>query len=180
MNVGTSLIPLENCSMKLQTFEARELTIMTGIKVYLRCTVGEFLTDDQIQRLCDNLSMLRMRPREGNFPSYALKIVSQQPIIRSRYIPRKMLRKDELAVLIYNLAPYSFLTRKETAFLAKGSFPCFFSKSSTIYGTFTKYLGSPITERGNEIFFTITNFPFHSTVKLEEEMIKLALEINKQ
>jgi len=178
MNLSNQLTAPSQCSANLRSFSIRETTILSGIRIYLRCVVGEYFTSDEIERFCENLLVMRKRPADCSFPYNLVKVVSRHGEIRSRFIPRKTLRKDELAILIYNLAPYSFLNRKESALFAKYSFPCFFSKPSTIYGTFTKYLGAPMTDRGNELYLSITNFPFHSNVKLEEEMIRLAVDMN--
>jgi len=178
MNLTNQLTVPDQGPARHLSFPVRETTILSGIRIYIRCVVGEYFTSDEIDRFCENLLVMRKRPAEGSFPYHLVKVVTRKGEIRSRFIPRKALRKDELAILIYNLAPYSFLNRKESALFAKYSFPSFFSKPSTIYGTFTKYLGAPMTDRGNELYLSITNFPFHSNVKLEEEMIRLAVDLN--
>lgn len=171
------LVPISKYMLSLETFPVRETTLQNGLRIYLRCTVGEYFTDEQIQRLCDTLRALRMRPTDiSSFPRNLCKVVSNKGEIKSRFIQRKSLRKDELAILLYNIAPYALLNRKETALMAKSTFPAFFASTGTIYSTFTKYLNAPVTERGNDIYFTITNLPYHSTVKLEEDLIKLSVE----
>ncbi len=120
-----------------------------------------------------------MRPREGKFPFNSCKVISNKGTLVSRFIPRKTLRKDELAILLYNVSPYALLNRREASMMAKALFPAFFSSSATIYSTFTKYLNSPVTDTGNNLYLSITNLPFHSTTKLEDELIKLGVEYNK-
>lgn len=178
MTTALTDFPESNNFCAVRSFPAREQMIAEGLRIYLRCTVGEFFTDAQLKRLTDTLSALRTRPAEGAFPVHVCKVVSPDASLSSRFIPRKRLRKDEMSVLIYNLAPYAFMNRKEAAIMAKACFPRFFSSSATVNSTFTKFLNAPITGTGREIFFTITNFPFHSNVKLEEEFIKLAIEYN--
>lgn len=177
MNVN-ELVPIANYHRALETFPVREATLQNGLKIYLRCTVGEYFTEEQIQRLCDTLRALRFRPVDVSFPWNLCKVVSRRGVMANRFIPRKNLRKDELAILLYNIAPYALLNRKETALMAKATFPEFFSSTATIYSTFTKYLNAPVTDRGNDIYFTITNLPYHSTVKLEDELIRLSVEYN--
>lgn len=172
------LVPIGYYKRALETFPVREATLQNGLRIYLRSTVGEYFTDEQIQRLCDTLRALRMRPVDVSFPRNLCKVVTNKGIISNRFIQRKSLRKDELAILLYNIAPYALLNRKETAMMAKATFPAFFASTGTIYSTFTKYLNAPVTDRGNDIYFTITNLPYHSTVKLEDELIKLSVEYN--
>ena len=109
-----------------------------GLLIYLHESVGEYLTADQISLLAESLRRLRNRPADVEY--------SDESEIRNRYIPRKLLRKDEGSVLFYNIAPYALLGRKQAASFAKTSCPDFFASVATINSTFTKFCKTPGSE----------------------------------
>ena len=103
-------------------FKDREDCMYRGLLVYLHESVGEYLTADQIRLLAESLRRLRNRPADVEYSDELCCKVSDESEIRNRYIPRKLLRKDEGSVLFYNLAPYALLGRKQAASFAKTSF----------------------------------------------------------
>lgn len=114
-----------------------------GLLIYLNEAIGEYLTTEQIGLLAESLRRLRNRPADVEYSDTLCSKVSDDSEIRNRYIPRKLLRKDEGSVLFYNLAPYALLGRKQTASFAKNAFPNFFASVATINSTFTKFCKIP-------------------------------------
>ena len=159
-------------------FLERERLMLLGLNRYIDNIAGEYFTDVQIKALVDMLNELRFRPAEINFSKSLCRVVTDEKTIRHRFIPRKTLRKDELAIFIYNLAPYALLSRNAAAAMAKEAFPNFFSSVGTINSTFTKYLGSDTTGAGHTLPLTITNLPFHSTIEFEKLLLRIGMEEN--
>ena len=89
--------------------------------------MGEFISEEQVIMLAESLRRLRNRPADVDYSDELCSQISDKAEIRNRYIPRKLLRKDEASVLFYNLAPYALIGRKKTAQFAKRAFPNFFA-----------------------------------------------------
>lgn len=160
-------------------FLERENLMTKGLFRYLDCVVGEYLTEEQIKTMVKMFQNLRYRPADVNFSVDYCEVVSDDKNIRNRFIPRKTMRKDHLAVLLYNLSPYALLSRQSTAVMAKYAFPNFFSNVSTINATFTKFVNIAADTSYTQVL--ITNFPMHNTEDLENLLINLGLnETNNQ
>lgn len=155
-------------------FLERENLMTKGLFRYLDCVVGEYLTPEQIRVLVKMLQDLRYRPAEVNFSGDLCEVVSEDTHIRNRFIPRKTLRKDHMAVVLYNLSPYALLSRQATAAMAKCAFPNFFSNVSTINSTFTKYVNLGTDTAQSQVL--IKNFPVHNTDDIENLLITLGIE----
>ena len=154
------------------TFKQKEELMRTGLRRYLQQTVREYLSEEEIQKLIAMLE--RIRNCRGAFSEGLCAKVSGASELRNRYIHAKLLRKDELSILFYNLSPYALLTRRDAAVLAKCAFPNFFASVATINSTFTKYLSASITDSGKKITLAISNISDHSTEYLEWLLISLA------
>ena len=124
-------------------FKDREDCMYRGLLIYLHESVGEYLTADQIGLLSESLRRLRNRHADVEYSDELCCKISDESEIRNRFIPRKLLRKDEGSVLFYNLAPYALLGRKQAASFAKTSFPNFFASVATNNTTFTKFCKTP-------------------------------------
>ena len=126
-----------------KSFLQREECIYRGLLIYLGEMVGEYLSGEQIGLLADSLRRMRNRPADVDYSDELCRMISGDAEMRNRFIPHKLLRKDEGSVLFYNLAPYALLGRKQTASFAKRAFPNFFASVSTINSTFTKFSKIP-------------------------------------
>jgi hypothetical protein len=101
--------------------------------------------------------------------------------LSNRYIPKKSLRKDAAALLIYNLAPYALLSRRETAMMAKRLFPNFFGTVETINASFTKLYASNGKLIDTPRTISIEVMPDHTTYTIERVFLELGsmLNVNK-
>ena len=90
-------------------------------------------------------------------------------------------RKDEAALLIYNLAPYALLSRRETAMMAKRLFPNFFGTVETINASFTKLYASNGKLIDTPRTISIEVMPDHTTYTIERVFLELGsmLNVNK-
>ena len=162
------------------SFQERELIIYRGLLRYVTNCVGEYLTVEQIEKLTKTLRRLRNRQAEVSFDEALCDCITDSREIRNLYIPRKTLRRDEAALLIYNLAPYALLNRRETAQLAKCLFPNFFGAVGTINTMFTKLygVGGTICEVPKTLIIEV--MPDHSTYTIEKVFYELGyVEIDK-
>ena len=157
-------------------FKNREDCMYRGLLVYLNESVGEYLTADQIGLLAESLRRLRNRPANVEYSDELCCKVSDESEIRNRYIPRKLLRKDEGSVLFYNLAPYALRGRKHTAYFAKASFPNFFASVSTINSTFTKFSRTPGSEIDRISDLSIKPFAERSINGVETYLYNLVMQ----
>ena len=157
------------------SFQDKEDCIYRGLLVYLGNAVGEFISEEQVIMLAESLRRLRNRPADVDYSDELCSQISDKAEIRNRYIPRKLLRKDEASVLFYNLAPYVLIGRKQTAQFAKRAFPNFFASSSTIYSTFTKFSKIPGSTLESMSSLSITPFPDHSTHAVETIFFNLGI-----
>lgn len=148
-------------------FHQKEECMFRGLLEYLGDMIGEYLTEEQIRLLAESLRNLRNRPADVEYSDELCVLVSDQSEIRNRYIPRKILRKDEGSVLFYNLAPYALMGRKQTASFAKRAFPNFFASAATINSTFTKFSKVPGSSVIRMAQLSIHPFPEHTTHAVE-------------
>ena len=168
--------------MKLVTIDAamslqeKEDCIFRGLLKYIGDSLGEYLTVDQVVSLAHTLRRLRNRPAEVEFSEDLCSLVSEDAEIRNRYIPRKILRRDECSVLFYNLAPYALLGRRHASILAKMAFPNFFASAATISSTFTKFSKIPGSEIETISPLSIAPFPEHSTNAVELILFNLGVK----
>jgi len=161
-------------------FEEREELIATGLGIYLSNVAGDYFTGSQIDILISVLQEFRKRPENVDFSKDLWKEISSEGVIRNRFLPHKTLRKDELAILFYNLSPYALVSRICIAKIAKNCFPNFFASVSTINSTFTKYQLRQETRKGREVSLTISNFSERSTPDVETYLLELALDRNNE
>lgn len=158
-------------------FIERERLMSLGLMVYVDNMVGEYLDRKQLSSFVDMLKNFRFRPADVIFSRSLCVLISAEKNIRNRYIPRKCLQKNELAILFYNLAPYALLSRQSAAAMAKESFPNFFGTIGTINSTFTKY--QPVgANQSPQPALAITNLPIHSTSELEQLLLRMGIEEN--
>lgn len=158
----------------------REAILSRGLHIYLTNIVGDYLSEEEIERLEGMLSDFRYRPSDVEYSSDLCRVVTEADELSNRNIPRKTLRKDEFAIFLYNISPYGLLNRKSTAMMAKCAFPNFFASVGTINSTFTKYVGACVTSTGKPISLSITNLPYHSTDEFEALLLNLALNFSDQ
>lgn len=157
------------------TFHEREEVIYKGLIRYVSGSLGEYLTALQIESLAVTLRALRKRQADVAFDESLCQRITDEREVRHQYIPRKTLRRDEAALLLYNLAPYALLNRKETAQLAKCLFPNFFGAVTTINTMFTKLLGADGTVCEAPKSLMIEMMPDHSTSTIEKVFYELGL-----
>lgn len=157
------------------SFHEKEECIYHGLLVYLRESLGEYLSGEQIGLLAESLRRLRNRPADVEYSDDLCSVVSEETELRNTYIPRKLLRKDEGSVLFYNLAPYALIGRKQTACFAKRSFPNFFASTATINSTFTKFSKIPGSEIDKMTDLSIKPFAEHSINGVETYLYNLGL-----
>lgn len=160
----------------LLPFQEKEDCLFRGVLTYLRDAIGEYLSDEQITMLAESLRRLRNRPADVEFSDELCTMVTDESEIRNRYIPRKLLRKDEGSVLFYNLAPYALLGRKQAARLAKLSFPNFFASEATINSTFTKFTKIPGSEIDCSCELSVKPFMRHSVHEVETILFNIGIQ----
>lgn len=163
-------------SPAMYSFHEREKIMLRGLRRYLKNVIGEYLDNEEQERIVKMLTNFRFRPSDVVFSKNLCICVSAKEYIPNRYIPMKKLRKDEVAILMYNLSPYALLSRNHTAIMAKYAFPNFFATVGTINSTFTKYLNSSVTNSGRPLSLVISNLPHHSTAELEMMFYNLGIK----
>jgi len=141
---------------KIEELRKREDLMFVGLKRYLEENVGDYLDPDQIDTLADMLRECRTRRGGNTFPAELVRVISEDTDIRHLVVPMRKLRKDEMATLMYNLSPYSMLSRKNVAIMCKECFPNLFASLGTINSMFTRY-GKP----------ALTNAGHHTKVRVE-------------
>ena len=151
----------------LLSFQEKEECLFRGLLIYLGESMGEYISDEQIMVLAESLRRLRNRPADVAYSDDLCAVVSEESDIRHKYIPRKLLRKDEASILFYNLAPYALIGRKHASIFAKTSFPNFFASAATINSTFTKFSKIPGSEIETISPLSIAPFPEHTTNAVE-------------
>ena len=157
------------------SFQEKEGCIYRGLLVYLNESLGEYLSDEQITMLAESLRRLRNRPADVNYSDDLCDVVSEESDIRHKYIPRKLLRKDEASILFYNLAPYALIGRKYAASFAKRAFPNFFASVATINSTFTKFTRMPGSDIESNAGLSIKPFHEHSIYAVESFLYNLGI-----
>ena len=80
--------------------------------MYISGCLGEYLTVQQLEGLAVTLRSLRNRQADVSFDESLCQCITDERDVRHLYIPRKTLRRDEAALLLYNLAPYALLSRR--------------------------------------------------------------------
>lgn len=163
------------CPVYLLPFREREELIVRGLNSYLCGIAGEYFTDEQIDGLVDILKGFRYRSKDIDYSDKLCHAISTEDVIRNRFLPHKTLRKDELAILFYNLSPYALVSRNNMAKVAKSCFPNFFASVATINSTFTKYQYRQETRKGREVCLTISNLAERTTTDLESFLFELGL-----
>ena len=157
------------------TFEEKESIIYSGLLVYLTSQLGEYLTEQQIELMAQVLKKFRTRPADVEFNDSYCKVITNDPDVRNMMIPRKKLRKDEGAILFYNVSPYALLTRNQTARLAKKLMPRFFATEKTINSSFTRYVNISESSIARQSGITIENLPHHTTSHVEKVFFELGM-----
>lgn len=161
------------------TFHQREQVIYRGLVRYISGCLGEYLTVQQLEGLAVTLRSLRNRQADVSFDESLCQCITDERDVRHLYIPRKTLRRDEAALLLYNLAPYALLSRRETALLAKCLFPNFFGSVATINAMFTKLYSVDGTISETLQTLTIEVMPDHSTYTIERIFFELGKTENE-
>ena len=163
------------------SFEERESKMFEGLLIYLRNSIGDYLPQEKIVSFALSLKNLRNRPADMGFSNELCEVLSMESKLSNRYIPRKSLRKDEAALLIYNLAPYALLSRRETAMMTKRLFPNFFGTVETINASFTKLYASNGKLIDTPRTISIEVMPDHTTYTIERVFLELGsmLNVNK-
>lgn len=161
------------CAELTKNIAEDERYIFIGLQRYVDNMVGEYLTEQQMSILCESLRKLRYRTDDNSMFDGGCAVVYEGKCIKNRFIPRKELRKDEMAILLYNIAPYALLSRIQTARFAKCSFPNFFASVATINSTFTKHMYPEGSISAHSIPLQITNFRTHSPKEVENVLMGL-------
>lgn len=159
--------------------EHREQTIFGGLLCYLKSAFGEYLTSEQILNMATSLRKVRNREFDSSIEKLTLSPVTDAHRLGSFVTPCKCMRKDELALMIYNLAPYALLNRKEAAFIAKAMFPNLFASVATINSTFTKYYSVDGGVVDVPQSFSVITLPDHTTETIEHVCYELGKQFNQ-
>lgn len=162
---------IERCAMSV---EEREELMYEGLQIFLTNCFGEYLDEKQLDKLARMLRRFRTRPKDIDYSKELTEVITEDSVISNRFIPRRSVRKDELAVLLYNIGPYALLNRRQTAMLAKDAFPNFFSTVATVNTTFTKYMKVPGSLMERSILLTVPSFPEHTVESVELILLELA------
>lgn len=167
MNVITHNLSSDE-HLVMTTFKERERIIQCGLKRYLSNVAGEYFTEEEIMRFIKMLQNFRQRPEHLSFSRNLCICVTSSEVLKNRYIPRKRMRKDELAALIYSVAPYALLTRRQAAAMAKCAFPNFLASEGTINSTFTKFNSSACSLSSRPMSLVASSLPNMTTDELEK------------
>ena len=159
--------------------EHREQTIFGGLLCYLKSAFSEYITSEQILSMATSLRQVRNREFDSSIEKLTLSPVSDACRLGSFVTPCKCMRKDELALMFYNLAPYALLNRKETAFIAKTMFPNLFASVATINSTFTKYYSVDGGVADIPQSFSVVPLPDHTTETIEHICYELGKQFNQ-
>lgn len=152
-----------------ESLKRKEQTMFIGLLSCLVSTFAEYLNPEQISLLAENMKRARMREPGSEIDMEHFDVVSTEREIKNILVPSKCLRRDEAALALYNLLPYSILNRKDSARLVKLSFPNFFGSASTINTLFTKLSGlSDYTSN-----LSIVEIPDHSIIGVETFLFEL-------
>ena len=152
-----------------ESLKRKEQTMFIGLLSCLVSTFAEYLNPEQISLLAENMKRARMREPGSEIDMKHFDVVSTEREIKNSLVPSKCLRRDEAALALYNLLPYSILNRKDSARLVKLSFPNFFGSASTINTLFTKLSGlSDYTSN-----LSIVEIPDHSIIGVETFLFEL-------
>ena len=150
-------------------FATREAQLSGGLLMFLAYSFSSFLTQEQLAALAEAFQKVRMRPADASIEALDIPPVSMSREIRDLMIPAKQIRRDEAAYVIYKLAPYALMSRKETAVFAKKLFPEFFGSVATINTIFTRLEGVPDGLSNIQVY----DVPKHTTVCVEEVLSNL-------
>lgn len=152
-----------------ESLKRREQTMFLGLLSCLVSTFAEYLNPEQISLLAENFKRARMRASGSEIDMSHFDVVSTEREIKNSLVPSKCLRRDEAALALYNLLPYSILNRKDSARLVKLSFPNFFGSVSTINTLFTKLSGLS----GYKSNLSIVEISDHSVMGVETFLYEL-------
>lgn len=140
--------------------------LYNGLIRYIASNLSEYLNFDQIIKLANALQFIR---KGGEIDMLSRNSqITDSSTLKSLYTPRKSLRKDELALILYNLAPYAIMNRRETSLFSKYMFPNFFASAATIYSTFTKFYSTDGSVCVLPKSINAVVMPDHSTSTLED------------
>ena len=163
----------------MTTFKERERLILCGLKRYLTNVAGEYFTEEEINRFLKMLQNFRHRPENLSFSKNLCLCVSSSDVLKNRFIPRKRMRKDELAALIYSVAPYALLTRRQAAAMAKCAFPNFLASVGTINSTFTRSTDSGQLLTVRPMSMVASSLPNMTTDELEKMLYNYGKQIEQ-
>lgn len=152
-----------------ESLKRKEQTMFIGLLSCLVSTFAEYLNPEQISLLAENMKRARMREPGSEIDMKYFDVVSTEREIKNSLVPSKSLRRDEAALALYNLLPYSILNRKDSARLVKLSFPNFFGSVSTINTLFTKLSGLS----GYKSNLSIVEISDHSVMGVETFLYEL-------
>lgn len=159
--------------LKICTPKEREDLTFAGLKIYTQSCLGDYLDSKQLELLTEILRKFRSRPAEVDFCDEYCVPVSLESTLRNIQVPRKTLRKDECSIYFYNVAPYSMLTRKQTARLAKKLFPKFLASENAIDSYFTRHTNLSSKDESYLSDLSIINLPKHTTIHVENLFFEL-------
>lgn len=161
------MIGVKNVS--IDDFTKRETRLSRGLAIFLAHSFSSYLTTEQLKALAQAFHKVRMRPADASIDALDIPSISMSREIRDLMIPAKQIRRDEAAYVIYKLAPYALMSRKETAVFAKKLFPEFFGSVATINTIFTRLEGVPDGLSNIQVY----DVPKHTTVCVEEVLSNL-------
>lgn len=157
----------------------RENIIFSGVVRYIRTCINEYLPDESIIHLAQSLRIVRKSSAPLTLTNIGLTPVTEADSLNCLQVSRKVMRNDELALLLYNLAPYALMKRKEIAEFAKMMFPNIFSSAATIYSTFTKFYAADGTVLPVPDTFSVIVMPDHSPATIENVCFELGSIVNQ-
>lgn len=98
---------------------------------YIRSSLGEYLTDSEMQKMCRMLCRIRERAADIAVAELTVSIRSDEQL-SSRDAERKTLRKYNLYAFVHNMCGYLHVTRKEAAVILKAAFPGIFRDAKVV------------------------------------------------
>lgn len=130
-----------------------------GLLNYISGSLGEYLTEAEIQKMYRILCRIRGRAGDMSVAEIAVCIKSDE-CLSAHYAERKTLKKYNLYAFVHNMCGYLHITRKEAAVLLKAAFPGIFrdSKVMSIDKSLTaekdmRKLDIPYLESNSEAYF---------------------------
>lgn len=108
-----------------------ETSVDPGLMRYIRSSLGEYLTDSEMHKMCRMLCRIRERASDIAVAEIAISIRSDEHL-SSRDAERKILRKYNLYAFVHNMCGYLHVTRKEAAIILKEAFPGIFKDAKIV------------------------------------------------